>query len=189
LHPDIVLILFAWNDHWAAADQIADEDQQFPPRSIIACQNFLSHFHFYRLLKKLLLSAIEKEPDSLFNRRAPVYRVGLDDFRENLSDLCRLARLNGATPILLTSPIPSLSTYYPPGAKSPLHHFHERYNQAIRDISVSDSINLADLAREFDRHRDLYDDAINDPIHFNAKGYRSAAELLAKRIRENYLNQ
>lgn len=187
LQPDILLILFVWNDHWAAASQIADKDQQFPPQAIIACQNLLSRFHSYRLLKKLLLSGIEQEPDSLFDRKAPIYRVGLEDFRKNLRDICRLARSKGTTPILLTSPIPPLATYYPPGARSPMHRFHERYNQVIRELSVSDSVDLVDLAREFAHYADLYDKALNDPIHFNAKGHRLAAELLAEHIRENRL--
>jgi lysophospholipase L1-like esterase len=188
LKPDIVLILFAWNDHWAAANQIADKDQKFPPRLVITCQNFLSRFHSYRLLKKLLLSTIEADPDSLFNRQAPVYRVGLEDFRQNLMEICRLARSHGAIPILLTSPIPSLTTYYPPGSRSPMHRYHEKYNQVIRDLSISEDIHLVDLAREFDRYNDLYDDAPNDPIHFNAKGHSIAAELIAKYIHENHLD-
>lgn len=187
LHPDIVLILFAWNDHWAAANQIADKDQEFPPQAVIACQNILSRFHFYRLVKKLLLAAIEKEPDSLFDRQALVYRVGLEDFRKYLQEICRFACSNGATPILLTSPIPSLTTYYPPGSRSPMHRYHEKYNQVIRDLSTSDGIDLVDLAREFDRFDGLYDDAVKDPIHFNAQGHRLAAELLAAYIRRNIL--
>jgi lysophospholipase L1-like esterase len=187
LQPDIILILFAWNDHWAAANRIADKDQQFPPRTIIAIQNFLSHLHSYRLLKKLLLSGIEKEPDSLFDRMEPIYRVGLKDFQSNLREICRAARSKGITPILLTSPIPSLATYYSPGSKSPMHSFHEKYNQVIRELSISDTVNLIDLAREFDQYGNLFDDAPNDPIHFNAKGHLLAAELLAEHIREYYL--
>ncbi len=189
LQPDIVCILFAWNDLWAAANRIADKDQQFPPRVVIAVQNFLSRLHSYRLQKKLLLSGIEKEPDSLFDRTVPIYRVGLKDFQSNLREICRVARSKGITPILLTSPIPSLATYYPPGLKSPLHRFHEKYNQAMRELSVSDTVDLVDLAREFDRHGDLFDDAPNDPIHFNARGHLVAAELLAEHIRERYLSE
>ena len=186
LQPDIILILFAWNDHWAAANGIADKDQQFPPRAIIAVQNFLSRFHSYRLMKRLLLSTVEKNSDSLFDKTAPVYRVGLSDYKCNLRAICQIARSRGATPILLTSPIPSLSTYYPSGSKSPMHNFHEKYNQVVRELSVSDSIDLIDLAWEFDRYDDLFDDAHNDPIHFNVKGHRVAAELLAGYIRERY---
>ncbi len=188
LQPDIILILFAWNDHWAAANHIADKDQQFPPGIVIAVQNFLSRFHSYRFLKKLLLSGIEKEPDSLFDRMAPVYRVGPRDFQDNLREICRVARTKGITPILLTSPIPSLASYYHPGSKSPMHSFHEKYNQAVRELSATDTVDLVDLAREFDRHADLFDDAPNDPIHFNAKGHLVAARLLAEHIQEHYLS-
>jgi lysophospholipase L1-like esterase len=183
LEPDIVLIMFAWNDHWAAANQIPDKDQQFPPQLIITCQNFLSRFHTYRLLKKFLLSAIETNPDSLFDRRGLVYRVGLEDFRENLLAICRLALQRGATPILLTSPIPSLTTYYPPGVRSPMHRYHEKYNQVVRELCESEGIDIINLAVEFDRHDDLYDDAPRDPIHFNARGHRVAAEFIAGSIR------
>ncbi len=188
LQSDIILILFAWNDHWAAANGIADKDQQFPPRVVIAFQNFLSRFHSYWLLKKLLLSGIEQNSDSLFDRTALVYRVGLSDFKSNLEEICHAARSKGITPVLLTSPITSLETYYPPGSRSPMHLFHEKYNQAIRELAVSDTIELVDLAREFDRYGDLFNDAPNDPVHFNTKGHQLVAELLAGYIREHCLS-
>ncbi len=179
LQPDIVVVCFAWNDHWAAANQIADKDQEFPPRAIIALQNLLSRLHSYRLLKKVLLTIIERNPDSLFDRTAPVYRVGLEDYADNLREICRAARSQGATPLLMTSPIASLDIYYPPGSRSPMHNYHEKYNQVMRDVAASEGVGLIDLAREFNRFTDLYDDAQEDPIHYNARGHRVAAELLA----------
>lgn len=185
LNPDIVTVLFAWNDHWAAASQIADKDQEFPPQIILAAQNFLARFHFYRLMKKTLLSAVEKNPDSTFDRGNIVYRVGLDDFGLNLKEICERVREAGATPILLTSPIPSLEKYYLPGARSSLHAFHEKYNQMIRNVSAANDIDLVDLAREFDKHDGLWDDAPRDPIHFNARGHALAARLIADYIEKN----
>ncbi|HWR82039.1 MAG TPA: SGNH/GDSL hydrolase family protein [Candidatus Deferrimicrobium sp.] len=186
LQPDVVLLLFAWNDHWAAAHQIADKDQQFPPAAIITVQNLLSRSHAYCLLKKLLLATIEPDRDSVVDRSAVVYRVGPDDFRGNLQELCRLARAAGATPVLLTSPIPSLTTYYPPGAISPMHRFHNLYNDVIRDLARVDRVDLVDLALEFDRYSDLFDRAADDPIHFNAKGHQIAAEMLNAYLREHH---
>ncbi|MDH4157845.1 MAG: GDSL-type esterase/lipase family protein [candidate division Zixibacteria bacterium] len=185
LQPDLILILFAWNDHWAAAAQIADKDQQPPPRPLIAAQNLLSRLHLYRLLKKLLLSAIEKDPDVLFDRSQPVYRVGLDDYYSNLRALCGVARSHGIRPVLITSPIPSLEKYYPAGSVSNLHTYHGRYNDAVRRLARDERVELIDLAAEFDRHDDLYDNAVRDPIHFNAKGHRIAAELIAEYLRKN----
>ena len=185
LKPDIVTVMFAWNDHWAAASQIADKDQEFPPPIILETQNFLARFHFYRLLKKTLLSAVEKNPDSIFDRGNIVYRVGLDDFGLNLKTICERAREAGAIPILLTSPIPSLEKYYPPGARSPLHAFHDKYNRAIRNAAAACDIDLVDLAREFDNYDNLWDDAPRDPIHFNARGHELAARLIDDYIEKN----
>ncbi|MEW5995137.1 MAG: SGNH/GDSL hydrolase family protein, partial [Candidatus Zixiibacteriota bacterium] len=179
LQPDILLICYAWNDHWAAANQIADKDQQLPPQAILAVQNFLSRFHSYRLLKKLLLSAVEKNPDSLFDRSAPVYRVGLEDFALNLREMCRFARSHNVRPYLMTSPIASLHIYFPPGSRSLIHRYHQKYNDVIWEVAKSEGVGLIDLAAEFDRHYDLYDDARWDLKHYNAKGHLAAARLIA----------
>jgi lysophospholipase L1-like esterase len=185
LQPNIVTILFAWNDHWAAAGAIADKDQQPPPGTILAVQNLLSRFHLYRLAKKLLLSLIEAHPESLFDPGAVVYRVGPEDFYANLAAICRTAREHGARPLLLTSPIPALDTYYPLGARSPMHTYHELYNSLIRQVAVDEDVALVDLARKFDEAGDLWDDAPNDPIHFNEKGHLLAAELIAEYVGNN----
>jgi len=178
LKPDIVFIQYAWNDHWSAAMEIADKDQRFSSPAILELQNFLSRFHTYRLMKKLLVTARNRSPDSLFNRDKPVYRVSLDDFYLNLKAICGGAQKAGCRPILLTSPIPSLETYYPTGVKSNMHLFHERYNRVIRQLAVDEQIEMIDLALEFDSFDDLFDDAVNDPIHFNARGHRKTAELI-----------
>ena len=183
LQPDIVTILFAWNDHWAAAGGVADKDQQFPPGIVIDIQNVVSHLHSYRLLKKLLLSPIESDPDSLFNRNSPVYRVHPDDYFANLKAICRLCVDNSIRPILLTSPLPSLGTYFPPGTKSNMHAYHEFYNEMVRRLAVEEQFELVDLARAFDLRDDLFDDASRDPIHFNSEGHRFAGELIADYLR------
>ncbi len=189
LEPDIVLIMFAWNDHWAAAHQVADKDQQFPSPFIIDVQNVLSRLHSYRLAKKVYLSLMEGPPDSLFRHGAPVYRVGLDDYTQNLKEICAVARSHGIRPILLTSPIPSLRLYYPSYMKSPLHKYHQKYNEAVRRLAREEGIDLVDLAEEFDKYPDLWDDAQYDPIHFNAKGHRLAAECIAQYLKEKVLSR
>ncbi len=178
LKPDIVLILFAFNDHWAAASQIPDKAQKLPPQLVLDLQNSLARLHTYRLLKKLILSTVETSSDSLFDRSAPVYRVGPEDFRKNLVALCNEVRSDGARPILLTSPIPSLERYYLPGYKSGLHRFHALYNNIIRDVAKSEGVDIVDIAREFDKYDNLFDDPLVDAIHFNARGHRLVAEMI-----------
>jgi lysophospholipase L1-like esterase len=183
LKPDYVLILFGWNDHWAAANGIADKDQKLPSELIINIQNKLSNLHLYRTIKKVFLSSIERDIDSLFDREAPVYRVSVVDFGQNVRSICRTARDNQAVPILITAPIPSLQNYYPPGSHSGLHLYHELYNQAVRQIAEVDSVLLVDAAMEFDKFGNLYDDAQDDPIHFNVRGHELLSWLITSKFR------
>ncbi|MEE8575713.1 MAG: SGNH/GDSL hydrolase family protein [candidate division Zixibacteria bacterium] len=182
LEPDIVLVLFAWNDIWAASGGIADSEQQFPPEFVLDLQNCLARLHSYRLLKKIVLSTLEEHPDSLFDRANIVYRVPINEFETNLTEICGTANVAGATPVLMTSPIPSLETYYGPHHRSPLHHMHFRYNQIIRKVARETGSKLIDLALAFDEYDDLFDDARNDPIHFNARGHSVAAGLIYRKL-------
>jgi lysophospholipase L1-like esterase len=182
LEPDLVVIMFGWNDQWAAASGIADNRQQFPPRAIIALQNCLAELHSYRLLKKLLLTSTEPSPDSLFDRAAPVYRVGLEDFRDNLTYLCDRIREDGAQPILMTEPQPSNAVYGEAVASHPAVRNHQRYNQVVRELALDFSVTLIDAARLFDQHDDLYDDARRDFIHFNDRGHVLIAQALTDLI-------
>ncbi|HOD66745.1 MAG TPA: SGNH/GDSL hydrolase family protein [candidate division Zixibacteria bacterium] len=185
LRPAIVTILFAFNDHWAAAGDRADKDQRMPPQWLLDIQNALGRLHTYRLLKKAILSAVEPPMDSLFDRRTPIYRVGLEDFRANLEDLCRMIVADSARPILLTSPIPDLPTYYPKGYQSNLHKYHERYNAAIREMAAARGYDVVDLAEGFAGRPGLFDDPLVDPAHFNDFGHRLAAAMIAACIRDS----
>ncbi len=178
LDPDYVTILFGFNDHWAAASEISDKEQEPPPQWILDIQNTMGELHTYRLMKKALLSAIEPDIDSLYSRTEPVYRVGLDDFYRNLVDLAGMVQADDAEPILLTSPIASLKTYYPPGHKSNLHTYHEFYNAVVRQVAREQNCRLVDLAEELDQYEGLFDDPMVDPIHFNEKGHQIAAAAL-----------
>ena len=185
LKADIITIMFAFNDHWAAASQISDKEQMPLPQFLITIQNQLSKLHTYRLLKKGLLSTIEQHPDSLFDRQSPVYRVNPEDYSININELVDSIIADNARPILLTSPIPSLEKYYPAGYKSGLHSFHEKYNQIMREIAAEKNIELVDLAIEFDKYDNLFDDPLVDPIHFNALGHKIAAQLIYDHLVSN----
>jgi len=185
LKPDILLIMFAWNDQWAASDNIADKDQKQPPNYVIGIQNFFSQLKIYRITKKLLLSAVEEPLDAKLIKENPIYRVSLEDFYDNLNSIVQYCKENKITPILLTSPIPSLDKYYPPGRKSPMHVYHEYYNSQTRLLAKNSGVAVIDLAKIFDDYDNLFDDAPNDPIHFNAEGHRVAAAAIYEFIKEN----
>jgi len=184
LQPDIVAVMFGWNDQWAVSNRIEDKNQRFPPTVVIAIQNLLSRLQSYRLLKKTLLSPIEANPDSLWSRDSVVYRVSLSDFADNLTEICDTCRAHGITPILLTSPAPSLNRYGQNRRWAPAVRFHHRYNQETREVAAKLGVPLVDAAVALDQYDGMYTDVRHDFIHFNAAGHRIIAEMLAARIRE-----
>ncbi|MEW5922527.1 MAG: SGNH/GDSL hydrolase family protein [Candidatus Zixiibacteriota bacterium] len=183
LKPDIVTIMFAWNDQWAAAGNISDKEQQMPSEIIFDIQNLFSRLKIYRLAKKAILSAIEKPLDEKLDKEHPIYRVSIPDFYDNLNVIVQQCRQEGITPVLLTSPIPPLEKYYSPGKQSMMHLYHQYYNHQIRSLARETKAALIDLAAEFDKFDNLFDDASRDPIHFNAKGHEVAAEIIYEYIR------
>ena len=178
LKPDIVFIMFAWNDQWAAAGNIPDNEQKSPPDWVINFQNNFSRLKLYRLMKKLILSSTESSLDDRLNKEAPVYRVSLEDFYNNLYALVNYVKSNGGRPILLTSPIPTLEKYYPAGSRSSMHQYHELYNSQTRLVARNSGRELIDIAAIFNNYNDLFDNAPKDPIHFNARGHVVAANAI-----------
>lgn len=185
LKPDIVIFMFGWNDQWAAASEIPDKDQEFPPAIILKCQNFLSRLHSYRLLKKFWLNILEDGDKAAFDIQFPVYRVGFADFRANITAISETARQYGAWPVIMTQPAPSLTGQSKSVSWGPAVRYHEHYNSTVRELSGSKGIALVDAAREIEKHRGAYDNPRRDFIHFNAEGHKLIAQLLAVFIREH----
>lgn len=187
LKPDILLIMFGWNDHWAAASQIADKEQKLGSETMIALQNDLAQLHLYRMLKKIWLNRVDPNPDSTFDREHTVYRVSLADFEANLTEMVAIAREHGITPVLMTAPIPSLKQYYPRKITSPMHIQHEQYNDVTRRVARAQRVLLVDLDAEFVRGEELWDDPANDPIHFNVRGHSLATLTISTEIKRSGL--
>ncbi|HSG98434.1 MAG TPA: SGNH/GDSL hydrolase family protein [candidate division Zixibacteria bacterium] len=182
LRPAVTLILFAWNDQWPAANDIPDSAQQPPSAFVTALVNTISRLRVYRTIRAATLKASDPPLDSVLSRTGAQRRVSLDEFRANLQEICHRVREADGLPVLLTSPIPALELYYPANRVSPLHERHAQYNLVIRRLAFDEGIELIDLAAEFDRRTDLFDDAVNDPIHFNSRGHAFAAELIVEQI-------
>jgi len=185
LEPDMVLSMFGWNDQWAASDNISDENQEFPPQWILDIQNFVSRLRLYGLLRRLILSSTESSLEEKLDKVHPVYRVGLEEFYNNLEVIIHFSTNSGAIPVILTSPIPSLENYYPAGSKSNMHRVHEQYNYQARLAAENGRAILIDVAAKFNEYDDLFDDAAIDPIHFNARGHEVAAETIYDYLKNN----
>ena len=181
LKPDIVLIMFGWNDHWRAGNDISDAEQNSPPQVVIDLQNELSQLMLYKLMRKATLTLTE---DTTFVRLDDITgkrRVSQDEFAENLRAIIRIAKVNAVAPVLVVPPVASLNLYFK-GIQSNFHMLHARYRDIIVKVGKYQGIPVVNLQIPFDNHNDLYDDAQGDPIHFNARGQRLAAENIAETI-------
>lgn len=186
LKPDIILLMFGWNDQWAAADNIMDKNREFPSDWIINLQNTFARLKTYALLRKIILQSTEESlEDKLSLNDGPRYRVSFEDFKTNLKTMVRFAYRQKTHTIILTSPMPSPEKYYPPGSKSSMHQYHEAYNMMARQAANTTVAESIDLAAIFNNYDNLFDDATNDPIHFNTRGHEIAAEAIYEYLKNN----
>lgn len=181
LKPDMVLIMFGWNDHFVAGGSIRDSQQKMAGGIVLWFQNTLNRLHSYRYLRKLILSSTAKGQPARLDDTESTRRVTADEFYDNLKEIIATARQNDIEPILLVPPAASVENYFG-GGYSPLHVLHQRYQEQVRKAAVYLQTPIVDLQSVFDVHRNLFDDAEADPIHFNEKGHRVAAKAIAEVI-------
>ncbi len=181
LQPDMVLIMFGWNDQWTAGHGISDAEQKTPSRIFLSAQNILSSLEIYQFARKLLLSSTEKQAAIRLDETKGRRRVSTSEFLANLRSIIDTARAHQIQSVLLIPPVASLSTYFP-GQISYFHELHQKYEDEIVTASRYEQVPLVDLQSTFDRYDDLYSNPIDDPIHFNAKGHDIAANEIARVI-------
>lgn len=181
LSPDMVLVMFGWNDHWKAGRGISDARQRMPHWLIIEVQNLFSKLKLYQLLRKIVLSSTEKERLVALDDMSGERRVSGQEFYDNLKSIVRLARENKIQPILLVPPIASLENY-PQVPRTNLHHLHQQYQRQIIRVAQLEQVPIVNLQEAFDRYCDLYDAPGEDFIHFNIKGHAVVAEAIANQV-------
>jgi lysophospholipase L1-like esterase len=178
LKPDIVLIMFGWNDHAPAGKGIIDSEEKMPGTAILDAQNLLSSLKLYQLMRKLLLTATEKKEFVRLDEPTGIRRVPPDQFSQNLTDIVRTARAHNIRPVLIIPPIAALKIYFKETSSS-MHTIHAAYEERIRRVGAYERVPVVDLQQAFDQHDDLFDDAYADCTHFNANGHWVAAETIA----------
>lgn len=192
LKPDLITVLYGWNDHWLARG-FSDKEQSSVVENVAEIQFFLDRFRVYQFLNSIHRSI--REELSLYRRSVAKesdlkYRVSLEDYRKNLKEITELARKNGIKIFLLTAPSGEVKGQVPaylleirfvnhPEELIPLH---QSYNQMVRELAREERVPLVDLARAFEERRGegLFDDPAKEIIHPNEKGY----QLIAREIFE-----
>jgi lysophospholipase L1-like esterase len=177
-NPSVVTIMFGWNDHFPAGHKIRDSQQELPPSIVISMQNAFSKLKLYQLLRKLILPVVESKPGVRLDDPSSIPRVTRQELSENLNQMIELLRQNSAEPVLLIPPLADLDIYGL-GTRSPFHKRHEGYQAEIRKVAILSGVHYIDLQPIFDTRNDLFNNAFDDPIHFNARGHALLASTLA----------
>ncbi len=181
LEPDMVLVMLGFNDHYPAGRGKTDSEQKLDNSLLIGAQNMLARLRLYRLIRKAFLSLSSDDAPARLDDIHGVKRVSLPEYFTNLREIIRLCRENGVQPVLLQPPIASLENYFD-GAVSDFHRLHEFYQHEMVRASQYETAALVDLQHTFDGHHTLFDNATNDPIHFNKEGHRVAARAIAETV-------
>ena len=180
--PKILLIMFGWNDQWAAGGDISDKDQKLPGQFILSLQNYFSRLKFYQLFRKVFLSLTETEKEVSLVQLSGKRRVSREDFQNNLREIIKVAKRENIIPIVMVPPIASLKNYQL-GTISPFHKHHESYQEKVINAGRYENIMVINHQPEFDRYNDLFNNPSDDPIHFNAAGH----QLFTKSVLETIL--
>jgi lysophospholipase L1-like esterase len=182
LEPDLVVVLFGWNDHWLAYRAIDSETHSGDYNDIIS-----RAYHNLRLLqfmKKTFAAQARSESDLVLDE----VRVSLDEYRENLTRISDMFTYKNVPVIFLTSP----TSHYRLGVPEYLTRekltssaeadisLHRKYNQVVRDLAEQNDLLLLDLETDFDSLYNLDQIFTKDGIHFTPTGL----ELVAKRVYE-----
>jgi lysophospholipase L1-like esterase len=181
LKPDMVLIMFGWNDHAPAGKGIIDSQEKMPGTLILDAQNLFSSMKIYQLMRKAILSCTEKREFVPLDQPTGLRRVPRDQFFQNLTDIIRTARANNIKPVLVIPPIAALKIYFKETASS-MHTMHGAYQDEIKRVGQYEQTPVVDLQAAFDQDTGLFDDAYADCTHFNAKGHEVAAATIADTV-------
>ena len=181
LAPDVVLIMFAWNDHRHARGNRPDSEQRGGHPVIVFLQNHLSQLRIYQFMRKTLLPIVEDQESVPLSYLSGIRRVSREEFFDNLKQIIKTARDHAIEPILLVPPIASSDNYFG-GARTDLGIIHQIYQKEIVRVSQYNSVPLIDLQPPFDLRADLFDDAHADAMHFNERGHQLTAQVVAEHL-------
>lgn len=186
LRPDLVVIQFGWNDHWAAIGAADAAKVVRVPSGPAATADAL--FRHLRALQLAAWAVDRVRPDP-----APTgVRVPLPAFKANLERMGRAFEEHGAVVLLITPP----TSHYRLGVDERLVRLarfatnpetiathHREYAQAAREVAAAGGWHLLDLERDLAGHPGLDRLFWPDGIHYRVAGKALLATLVAERIR------
>lgn len=183
LKADVVVVAYGANDpdlHRFFFDgPQTDAEALGPgrPATSVAVQNALRRLLLFHVGTRAALRTLDRLRCGRMDSKAAVQRVPLVDFAVQLRELLRLARADGARPILMTTPFRFPDT----GEPAALGRELRRYNDAVRVLARRERVRLLDAERL------LGDDpgaGLLDPVHPSQRGHARIAAGLERLVEE-----
>lgn len=178
--PDWVTVYYGWNDHWLAMQATDRELGTRTTRSSTAAARIASNIRLVQLGTYLRARLFRLQADQRPER------VPLDHYRENLEELCRRAREEGAGVIFVTAPsdldpgdVRRLTDLGQVTRGRDVRSLHEEYNAVVRDVAAACRAEIVDFAGASTRTAGFVSE---DGIHLTEKGIDWLGDHLAKRI-------
>jgi len=198
LKPDVVTIMFGWNDHWLARG--IPDSQQAVKQSTEASRpiNCLKGLRIYQLLNYIIYHNVRSPSKS-----APIaYRVPIEEYKNYMKRLTDAVKSSGARVILITAPSAFEAGKVPvyflelgfvqrvEGENGKdmalrLNRLHASYNDVTRTVAAEKAVALVDLDAQWRTKgaAGLFRDPAKDVVHPNEKGYRLIGETLCDTIK------
>jgi lysophospholipase L1-like esterase len=187
LSPDVVLVLFAWNDGWQS--NMPDAKR----RQLSRMETFINSFRVVNLAQRKYESLMRKlgvQPAAPAG--GSVTRVTPDELEANLQRIAAAVRGAGGVPVFLTAPA-AFGPDRPPDAyfrygwmvpRSGLEAMRGRYADATRRAARSADVLLVDCARLVPSDPALF---LGDGYHPNPAGFQVMAEQIADALRQAHV--
>lgn len=176
LHPDLVVLNYAWNDHTPAW---TINHENLPDKAYLG-----RRFVYMRTYQLLKLGT--RELQTRLTGPPATVRVSVEDYKSNLIQMITILRSNAIVPVLLTQPSTSdvrmaLKPEIAENAKR-----QPMYNQAALEVNRSTGVLCVDMVPIFEKHHQ--DPLFFDTVHPRPKGHLLIGRELAKAILSRYWN-
>lgn len=170
--PDIVVVIYGWNDHWLAYGSI---DSQKKIEFGLSQRAFSYLYNNLRILQGLryLVTPVLGQDIPL-----PVERVPLNEYVDNLTYIGEFFTARDVPVVFITPP----TSHYALGVpdylieqkfavdKESVIRLHRQYNQALRELTEAKGWYLLDLEQTYETSPDLERIFTKDGIHLTSYG-------------------
>jgi lysophospholipase L1-like esterase len=193
IDPDLVVISYGWNDRWLAYGTVDSEKEigESEGAGAGAITWIYSRWKLLQFLRQMLAPVMGRS-DSIDSSRVP-----LEQFRENLDEICLACENHGIQVVLSTEPSSHLSLGVPDFVVESGYAESKReslkllkvYNDAVREVATGEGRHLVDIDKMISGRRDVREIFTADGLHFSTRGLALVASIESRYIASHFLEE